>query len=70
MRDETLVGQAVANQAEKYRILVFGALLVIMMIYRPQGLLPSKRRARELLHASSPEVAPAVTAATAIPEDE
>lgn len=62
MRDPSLVGQSVANQAEKYRILVFGALLVIMMIYRPQGLLPSKRRARELKHASSPDKAPAITA--------
>jgi branched-chain amino acid transport system permease protein len=70
MRDEKVVGHAVAHQAENYRILVFGALLVIMMIYRPQGLLPSKRRARELLHASSPEAAPAVTAATAVPEEE
>jgi branched-chain amino acid transport system permease protein len=70
MRDSTVVGQAVANQAEKYRILVFGALLVIMMIFRPQGILPSKRRARELLHASSPEAAPAVTAATATSEEE
>jgi branched-chain amino acid transport system permease protein len=25
----------------------FGALLVIMMIFRPQGLVPSRRRARE-----------------------
>jgi branched-chain amino acid transport system permease protein len=62
MRDPTVVGQAVANQAEKYRILVFGALLVIMMIYRPQGILPSKRRARELKHAASPDRAPAITA--------
>jgi branched-chain amino acid transport system permease protein len=26
----------------------YGALLVIMMIFRPQGLLPSRRRAREI----------------------
>ena len=30
------------------RFIYFGALLVIMMIFRPQGLLPSKRRAREI----------------------
>ncbi|MCU4744975.1 MULTISPECIES: branched-chain amino acid ABC transporter permease [Streptomyces] len=30
------------------RFMYLGALLVIMMIYRPQGLLPSKRRQREL----------------------
>jgi branched-chain amino acid transport system permease protein len=70
MRDPTLVGQGFANQAEKYRILVFGALLVIMMIYRPQGLIPSKRRARELMHASSPERAPAITASVAPEEND
>jgi branched-chain amino acid transport system permease protein len=30
------------------RYIYFGAMLVIMMIFRPQGLLPSKRRAREI----------------------
>jgi branched-chain amino acid transport system permease protein len=30
------------------RLLVFGAVLVIMMILRPQGLIPSRRRAAEL----------------------
>jgi branched-chain amino acid transport system permease protein len=62
MQDSTVVGNAVAHQAAQYRTLVFGALLVIMMIYRPQGLLPSRRRARELKHAASPDRAPAVTA--------
>jgi len=32
----------------EYRVLVFGAVLVAMMIFRPQGLLPSRRRAAEL----------------------
>ncbi|MGV8083379.1 MAG: hypothetical protein AB2L09_07095 [Coriobacteriia bacterium] len=31
-----------------YRNLVFGALMVVMMVWRPQGFLPSKRRAAEL----------------------
>jgi branched-chain amino acid transport system permease protein len=31
-----------------YRILVFGAALVLMMALRPQGLLPSRRRSAEL----------------------
>lgn len=31
-----------------YRYLVFGALMVIMMATRPEGLIPSKRRKREL----------------------
>ncbi|MDI2126254.1 branched-chain amino acid ABC transporter permease [Yinghuangia seranimata] len=33
---------------ENDRITYLGALLVIMMIYRPQGLIPSRRRKREL----------------------
>lgn len=31
-----------------YRYLIFGLLMVVMMAVRPEGLLPSKRRAREL----------------------
>ena len=31
-----------------YRFLVFGLLMVVMMAVRPQGMIPSKRRAREL----------------------
>ncbi len=31
-----------------YRMLIFGLALVLMMILRPEGILPSKRRAREL----------------------
>jgi branched-chain amino acid transport system permease protein len=33
---------------EDYRVLVFGAALVLMMIFRPEGLLPSRRRRAEL----------------------
>lgn len=33
---------------QEYRFLVFGAVLVIVMIFRPQGLMPSRRRAIEL----------------------
>lgn len=36
-----------------YRILIFGAALVIMMVLRPQGLLPSRRRSAELADPSS-----------------
>ena len=32
----------------EYRVLVFGAALVAMMVFRPQGILPSRRRAREM----------------------
>ena len=30
------------------RFIYFGALLIVMMIFRPQGLIPSRRRAREI----------------------
>jgi branched-chain amino acid transport system permease protein len=36
------------RQFQQYRVMAFGAALVIMMIFRPQGLLPSQRRAKEL----------------------
>ncbi|PKQ16315.1 MAG: ABC transporter ATP-binding protein [Actinobacteria bacterium HGW-Actinobacteria-7] len=49
---QTLTGIQVSAEAQSaisnYRYLVFGALMVIMMAWKPQGILPSKRRAREL----------------------
>ncbi len=33
---------------EDYRILMFGIALIVMSIFRPQGLIPSRRRATEL----------------------
>jgi branched-chain amino acid transport system permease protein len=36
------------RQFQQYRVMVFGAALVLMMIFRPQGLIPSRRRAKEL----------------------
>ena len=33
---------------QHYRMLVFGAAMIAMMVFRPQGLLPSKRRKMEL----------------------
>jgi branched-chain amino acid transport system permease protein len=33
-----------------YRPLLFGAIMVLMMLYRPQGLLGSSRRKEEILH--------------------
>jgi branched-chain amino acid transport system permease protein len=33
---------------QDYRILIFGLALVVMMIFRPEGLLPSRRRKAEL----------------------
>ncbi len=41
-----------ARSINEYRVLLFGLLLILMMIFRPQGLIPSRRRARELAEAS------------------
>jgi branched-chain amino acid transport system permease protein len=35
----------------KYERMVFGIILVLMMIFRPQGIFPARRRERELGHA-------------------
>ena len=48
----TIVG-AHASTITEYRVLLFGLALVIMMIFRPQGLLPSRQRAAELAEAST-----------------
>ena len=42
------VSPAAATMIGNYRFLAFGILMVIMMAWRPQGILPSSRRAREL----------------------
>jgi branched-chain amino acid transport system permease protein len=42
-----LSGEA-SSAISNYRFLVFGLLMVVMMAVRPQGMIPSKRRAREL----------------------
>ena len=42
----------------RYQKLVFGVILVVMMIFRPAGILPSKRRAMELQEADSEEETP------------
>ena len=41
----------ILRSVNEYRIVAFGALLVTMMIWRPEGLLPSLRRKRELHQA-------------------
>ncbi len=55
-----------------YRILVFGAALVLTMTLRPQGLLPSRQRSAELKTSGTAGLAAAVpTSTTPIPgEDE
>ena len=32
----------------KYERMIFGLILVLMMIFRPQGIFPARRRQREL----------------------
>lgn len=36
---------------DTYRMLIFGAVIVAMMIFRPEGLIPNRRRQRELREA-------------------
>ena len=45
-----VIGGPEANITE-YRVLLFGGALVVMMVFRPQGLLPSRQRAAELAEA-------------------
>jgi branched-chain amino acid transport system permease protein len=55
------------DEFEEYRLLVYGAALIVVMILRPQGLLPNVRRMRELHEEEATqdqwlkEEAPAVT---------
>jgi branched-chain amino acid transport system permease protein len=41
---------------DEYRYFMFGIILVAMMIFRPQGLIPSKRREAELLLEGDPDI--------------
>jgi branched-chain amino acid transport system permease protein len=43
------------REFSEYRIFAFGVALVVVMIFRPQGLLPSKRRKAELTGAVTEE---------------
>ena len=42
-----------ASDINEYRQLLFGLALVLVMVFRPQGLLPSRRRAAELAEATA-----------------
>jgi len=44
-----------SNQLDptKYQRLIFGLILVVMMIYRPKGLLPASRRQRDVDEAGA-----------------
>jgi branched-chain amino acid transport system permease protein len=45
----TFVRNSLQNLSD-YRLLLFGGVMVLMMLYRPQGLLGSSRRKTEMLH--------------------
>jgi branched-chain amino acid transport system permease protein len=54
---------------DNYRILFFGALLVVMMIIRPEGLIPSRQRKLELEEKPELEpVQPVQPESTEVPE--
>lgn len=46
----------VLRGVDEYRIVTFAALLVLMMIVRPEGIIPSTRRRRELHEEAEPVV--------------
>ncbi|MFN2609618.1 MAG: branched-chain amino acid ABC transporter permease [Actinomycetota bacterium] len=47
----TVLG-ATASNITDFRVFLFGLAIIVMMIFRPQGLLPSRRRAAELAEAT------------------
>jgi len=49
-RLNTIIGGH-AGTITEYRVLIFGAALVAIMVFRPQGLIPSRQRAAELAEA-------------------
>jgi branched-chain amino acid transport system permease protein len=54
----TVLGFALADlptqfEPAKYERMIFGLILVLMMIFRPQGILPAQRRQRELARRSA-----------------
>jgi branched-chain amino acid transport system permease protein len=65
----TVLGYNLANlptqlEPAKYERMVFGIILVLMMIFRPQGILPARRRQRELAEQPAAEEEPPREAAT------
>jgi branched-chain amino acid transport system permease protein len=58
----TVFGYNLANlptqlEPAKYERMIFGIILVLMMIFRPQGMLPARRRQLELAAPREPEAA-------------
>jgi branched-chain amino acid transport system permease protein len=46
----------ILRELDLYRLLVFGGLLVVMMIWRPEGLWPAPRRRLELKEEETEDV--------------
>jgi branched-chain amino acid transport system permease protein len=40
---------ALLDEFEEFQLLIYGAVLIAIMVLRPQGLIPSVRRTRELV---------------------
>ncbi len=64
----TVLGYNLANlptqlEPAKYERMIFGVILVLMMIFRPQGMLPARRRQRELSKLRKAENVPPVEVA-------
>jgi branched-chain amino acid transport system permease protein len=60
----TVLGYSLADlptqfEPAKYERMIFGVILVLMMIFRPQGILPARRRQRELTAQREPAAAAA-----------
>jgi|tagenome__1003787_1003787.scaffolds.fasta_scaffold20920105_2 branched-chain amino acid transport system permease protein len=49
--------QLAGKDAYQYRFMLFGVIIILIMIFRPQGIIPSRRRAMELKDRAK-EVAP------------
>jgi branched-chain amino acid transport system permease protein len=57
----TVFGYSLANlptqlEPAKYERMIFGIILILMMIFRPEGMLPARRRQRELAAPHGPQV--------------
>jgi branched-chain amino acid transport system permease protein len=51
----------VLRELQDYRVMVFGALLVVMMLWRPEGIIPSSRRKMEVEKDTGVPEPPGVT---------
>ena len=67
-RLNTLIGGH-AGTITEYRVLLFGAALVAIMVFRPQGLIPSRQRAAELAEAGETTGMAAAVAVSHVEEE-